>query len=176
MKKKIDIKSIAKEAIQITDKVYLAVKKIPKKYFNKKDPNHKGLEAIEKTRFIDLLKDNDVAVINDSSIPFPSANTIHLKSSSPKIMSIEIVSDAYNDLGEPFILDKFRIFEYVLSFHHADIFGIDIRIHYELIKKKPNLEICDGKEFSPMGKYAEDLVKEISNKSNYWVTRFSSDE
>ena len=66
--------------------------------------------------------------------------------------------------------------DFLLNFHHSNFFGIDIRIHSELLNTKPYLEICDGKDFPSMGKYAEDLAKEILAKSRYNVTRFSSEE
>jgi len=159
--KKIDIKSIAKEAIQITDKVYIAFKKIPKK----------DLLEIEKNKIVDLLEDNNIPVINDGSIPSPLQDRIHIKSPLPKIMSIEIV-------GQTFVKETYFIggFEYILNLDPSDFFGIDIRIHSELIKERPYLEVCDGKDFSPMGKYAEDLAKEILDQSKYNVTRYSSME
>ena len=46
----------------------------------------------------------------------------------------------------------------------------------KIIKERPYLEVCDGKDFSPMGKYAEDLAKEILDQSKYNVTRYSSME
>ena len=154
-------KDIAKEVIQITDKVYIAFKKIPKNY----------LLEIEKNKIVDLLEDNNIPVIKDGSIHSLSQDKIYIKSPLPKIMSIEIA-------GETFVEETHFVggFEYKLELFHSDYSGIDIRIHSELLNTKPYLEVCDGKDFPPMGKYAEDLAKEILNQSKYNITRYSSKE
>ena len=155
-----EYKNIAQEIIQITDKVYKAFKKIPKK----------DLLEIEKNKIIDKLEDESIPVVYEGSINSSSQDKIHIKSPLPKIVSIEIVGLTTVEKTH------FLGFEYILNFHHSNFFGIDIRIHSELLNTKPYLEICDGKDFPPMGKYAEDLAKEILAKSRYNVTRFSSEE